>query len=65
MKNPKHHPRCLVYLHPAAASSPAAIRTIQQQVGLLLIITPKNRRDQVNPAFATAEQSNPWGGDAA
>lgn len=65
MKNPKHQPRCQVYLHPAAASSPAAIQAIQQQVGLLLIITPKKRRDQVNPAFVITEPFNPWGGDAA
>ncbi len=63
MKISKHHPRCQVYLHPAAASSPEAIRAIQRQVGLLLIITPKKRRESCKPA--SADEFNPWGGDAA
>lgn len=63
MKNPEHHPRCQVYLHPAAASSPDAIRAIQQQVGMLLIITPTKRREHCKPAGTN--EFTPWGGDAA
>lgn len=65
MKKPQHHPRCQVYLHPAATSNPAAIHAIQQQAGLLLIITPKKKRAQSNAPLTRTDEINPWGGDAA
>jgi len=55
--------RCTVYLHPAAASSPAAIKRIQQRTGLLVIINLNRAIIASPPAPATGD--TPRGGDAA
>jgi hypothetical protein len=64
MQTKQHKPRCPVYLHPAAATTPATIDVIQRQTGLLVIISTKPR---ARPAAAQAydDSSTPWGGDAA
>lgn len=53
--------RCTVYLHPAAASSPAAVKRIQQRTGLLVIIN----LNRAIIALPPADNPSPWGGDAA
>jgi len=61
MQITQHLKSCPVYLHPAAATSRASIEAIQRRTGLLIITTPKQRHAQLNQA----EDSTPWGGDAA
>lgn len=59
--------RCPVYLHPAAATSPAAVERIQRNTGLLVIVNLG--RATIAPAPAPAaiaiDDQGPWGGDAA
>ena len=55
--------RCPVYLHPAAATSRAAVTAIQQATGLL-VITNTRTRSRAAQLIGTTETS-PWGGDAA
>lgn len=57
--------RCPVYLHPAAATSPAAVERIQRNTGLLVIVNLG--RASIVPARATiaTDEQGPWGGDAA
>lgn len=62
MPNAQHCNRCPVYLHPAAAKSPALIEAIQRETGLLVIANLK--RPPVLRSRAQADQG-PWGGDAA
>lgn len=71
MSSTQHSPtRCPVYLHPAAATSPAAVSSIQQATGLLVIIGgpqfAKLRKAQpaALPTFP-ADDFTPFGGDAA
>lgn len=54
---------CTVYLHPAAASNPAAIKRIQQRTGLLVILN-LNRAVIAPPPVPDAGDT-PRGGDAA
>lgn len=56
--------RCPVYLHPAAASNPDAIRTVQQATGRLILLAggrPQLQQPITLPAF---EDFGPWGGAA-
>ena len=58
--------RCPVFLHPAAASNPATVRSIQQATRQLVCIL--GGRPQLQQQFATlpaAEDFGPFGGDAA
>lgn len=59
------NPRCPVYLHPAAATSPAAVDRIQRSTGLLVIVNLG--RATIAPALAAVARydQGPWGGDAA
>lgn len=61
MQTAQHCNRCPVYLHPAAAKSKASIEAIQRRTGLLIITSPKQRHAQ----FQQADDTNPWGPDAA
>lgn len=60
---PQHHcvtPSARVYLHPALTHSPQAIKRIQRETGMLVVITATDRR----PHLATAN-GGARGGDAA
>lgn len=59
--------RCLVYLHPSACSSRAAVEAIQHRTGLLVIANSKGRTAAIQPTDITAADANTWpfGGDAA
>lgn len=55
--------RCPVYLHPAAASNPETIRTVQRATGQLIVLSggrPQLKRTQ--PAF---DDFGPFDGGAA
>lgn len=54
--------RCPVYLHPAAASNPGTVRSIQQATGQLVVIN--GTRTLLKPA-TPADAFGPFGGDAA
>ena len=56
--------RCPVYLHPAAATSPAAVERIQRRTGLLVIVNLGRATNAPAPAAAPDDQG-PWGGEAA
>jgi hypothetical protein len=64
MQTTQHNPRCPVYLHPAAATTPASIEAIQRQTGLIVIINTKPCARHA-AARAYDDSSTPWGGDAA
>ncbi|MDT4813064.1 hypothetical protein FQZ97_460350 [compost metagenome] len=56
---------CPVYIHPAAASNPATVRSIQRATGHLVVITcgrPQLKPDHTLPAF---EDFSGFGGGAA
>lgn len=53
--------RCPVYLHPAAASNPSTVRSIQHATGQLVVIAGGRPR----LAASTAPAPGPFGGDAA
>lgn len=57
--------RCPVYLHPAAASSPAAVERIQRNTGLLVIVNLGRASIAPAPAAIASDDQGPWGGDAA
>jgi len=57
--------RCPVYLHPAAASSPAAVERIQRNTGLLVIVNLGRPTIAPAPVAVTNDDQGPWGGDAA
>jgi hypothetical protein len=63
MHTTQHNTRCPVYLHPAAATSPASIEAIQRQTGLVVIINVK--RPAARAVTTPDHDGNPWGGDAA
>ncbi|HCK4404370.1 TPA: hypothetical protein ACQTYN_006824 [Pseudomonas aeruginosa] len=61
------HARCPVYLHPAAATSPATVEAIQARTGLLVIISTSQRACLTQPrpaAHSTDDEFGPWGGAA-
>jgi hypothetical protein len=55
--------RCPVYLHPACASKPSTVLSIQQATGQLVVIT--GTRTQLKPATTHSDDFGPFGGDAA
>ncbi|MDR6580147.1 hypothetical protein [Pseudomonas extremaustralis] len=57
--------RCPVYLHPAAATSPAAVERIQRSIGLLVIVNLGRATIAPAPAAVTNDDQGPRGGDAA
>lgn len=57
--------RCPVYLHPAAATSPAAVERIQRSTGLLVIINLGRATIAPAPAAIATNDQGPWNGDAA
>jgi len=57
--------RCPVYLHPAAATSPAAVERIQRSTGLLVIVNLGRATIASTPAAIAIDDRGPWGGDAA
>lgn len=57
--------RCPVYLHPAAATSPAAVERIQRSTGLLVIVNLGRATIAQAPAAVVSDDQGPWGGDAA
>lgn len=62
MHTAHHQTRCPVYLHPASASNPATVRSIQQATGQLVVIA--GTRATLKPA-TPADPFGPFGGDAA
>ena len=54
--------RCPVFLHPAAASKPAIVISIQQATGQLVVIN--GTRTQLKPA-PPADPFGPWDGGSA
>ena len=66
MKTTQHsNTRCPVYLHPAACTSPAAIKLIQQRTGLLVIVNTRLSTSTPRLAPVVSNDLMPWGGDAA
>lgn len=66
MQTTQHsHTRCPVYLHPAAATSPAAVERIQRSTGLLVIVNLGRATMSTAPTVVIADDQRPWGGDAA
>lgn len=65
MQTTQHNNRCPVYLHPAAATSPAAVERIQRSTGLLVIVNLGRPTMATAPAAVIADLQGPWGGDAA
>lgn len=61
MQQTQQSTRCPVYLHPACASSPNTIRSIQARTGLLVIASKSRKATLARPA----DDFGPWGGDAA
>lgn len=57
--------RCPVYLHPAAASSPATVDRIQRSTSLLFIVNLGRATIAPAPAAIPTDDQGPWGGDAA
>ncbi|MGY2094518.1 hypothetical protein [Pseudomonas simiae] len=57
--------RCPVYLHPSAATSPEAVKRIQRSTGRLVIVNLGRATIAHAPAPVVADDSGPWGGDAA
>ncbi|HGM7922733.1 TPA: hypothetical protein ACKQHQ_002930 [Pseudomonas aeruginosa] len=69
MQSAQHMPkaRCPVYLHPAAATSRAAVEAIQADTGLLVIVSTSQRACLYQPrpvVPSTEADSGPWGGAA-
>ncbi|MBY8971856.1 hypothetical protein J1G33_15750 [Pseudomonas sp. P867] len=57
--------RCPVYLHPAAATSPAAVERIQRSTGLLVIVNLGRATVAPPPVAVASDDQGPWGGNAA
>ena len=57
--------RCPVYLHPAAATSPAAVERIQRSTGLLVIVNLGRATVAPAPVAVASDDQGPWGGNAA
>jgi hypothetical protein len=54
--------RCPVYLHPAAATNPAVIATIQHATGQLIVLV--GGRPQLKQQHARYDGFSPFGGAA-
>lgn len=65
MQTTQQNNRCPVYLHPAAATSPAAVERIQRSTGLLVIVNLGRATIAPTPATVTTDDQGPWGGNAA
>ena len=66
MQTTQHSPtRCPVYLHPAACTSPKAVEAIQNRTGLLVIVNTGRTAPTLPTRSISADESGPWGGDAA
>lgn len=65
MQTTQHKNRCPVYLHPAAATSPATVERIQRSTGLLVIVNLGRVSMSTAPATVITDDQGPWGGDAA
>lgn len=64
MQTPQHsNTRCPVYLHPAAATSLAAVTAIQQTTGLLVITSPRGKSSTAQ--LVGTPDTSPFGGDVA
>ena len=57
--------RCPVYLHPSAATDPAAVERIQRSTGLLVIVNLGRATIAAAPVAVKNDDQGPWGGDAA
>lgn len=57
--------RCPVYLHPAACTSPKAVEAIQNRTGLLVIVNTGRTAPTLPARSVSADEVDPWGGDAA
>ncbi|MCP1646971.1 hypothetical protein [Pseudomonas nitroreducens] len=55
---------CLVLLHPAAATSRAAVEAIQAKTGLLVIVTTSRCARLAKPNHSDETDLGPWGGAA-
>lgn len=55
---------CLVLLHPAAATSRAAVEAIQAKTGLLVIVTTSRCARLTKPITVEQTETGPWGGAA-
>lgn len=66
MDTAQHHPaatRCLVFLHPAAASNPKIIREIHAATGLIAVAGGNSHA--ANLVRTTPPDSGPWDGGSA
>ncbi|QDH65217.1 hypothetical protein FKZ69_14710 [Pseudomonas azotoformans] len=58
--------RCTVYLHPAVATSPDAVKKIQLRLGQLVIVhVPRATTGPSSIVVVARDDQGPWGGDAA
>lgn len=57
--------RCPVYLHPAAASNPNTVRSIQRATGQLVCITAGRPKLKQPSSALSHDDMGPFGGDAA
>lgn len=67
MDTAQRNTRCPVYLHPAAASNPDAVRTVQQATGRLIVLAGGRPQLASTPLPVTLppfEDFGPWGGAA-
>lgn len=55
--------RCPVYLHPAAASNPSTVASIQRATGQLIVLT--GGRPQLKQQPTPYDGFSPFGGDCA
>lgn len=55
--------RCPVYLHPAAASNPSTVASIQRATGQLIVLT--GGRPQLKQQLTRFDGFGPFGGDCA
>ncbi|MBK3797515.1 hypothetical protein CXF92_18650 [Pseudomonas sp. Choline-3u-10] len=57
--------RCPVYLHPAAATNPNTVASIQRATGQLIVLTGGRPQLKQQPTLPAFEDFGPFGGDAA
>lgn len=67
MQQTQHvHPRCPVYLHPAAATNPTAVSQVQRATGQLIVLAGgRALLKQPTTPTPTHPDFDPFGGDAA